>query len=205
MTTRARLKILVVGVGGQGAITAARFLGDACLAAGLEVVVGQLHGMSQRGGSVECSVLVGDWQSTFIGDGEADVLLGLEPMEALRALSRLSATSRVVVNRGTIVPFHLAMQGTAYPPLAEILAPIRRVTPHVFEVDGPALVKEVGVGRTLNVVLLGALAGLGVLPFGPEVLWASVARHSPPRFLEANRRTFALGMEALAGAWDASR
>jgi indolepyruvate ferredoxin oxidoreductase beta subunit len=194
-----RLKILVVGVGGQGALTAARFLGDACLAAGVEVVVGQLHGMSQRGGSVECSVLVGPGKSTFIGAGEVDVLLGLEPLEALRALPRLSSRSRVVVNRGIIVPFNLAMQGNPYPPLSEILGHLRAVTPLVYEVDGPALVKQVGEGRTLNVVLLGALGALGVLPFGPAALWQAVARHSPPRFLEANRRTFALGMEAIQG------
>lgn len=199
MSASPRLKILVAGVGGQGALTAARFLGDACLASGLEVLVGQLHGMSQRGGSVECSVLVGPGRSTFIGAGEADVLLALEPLEALRALPRLSERSRVVVNLGTIVPFNLAMQGAPYPAISEILGALRAVTTRVYAVDGPALVKQVGVGRTLNVVLLGALAALGVLPFGPDALWQAVARHSPPRFLEANRRTFALGMESIEG------
>lgn len=204
MSVSPRMKILVVGVGGQGALTAARFLGEACLASGLEVMVGQLHGMSQRGGSVECSVLVGPGKSTFIGEGEADLLVALEPLEALRALPRLRAESSVLVNLGIIVPFSLAMTGAPYPPVSEILASLRAVTPRVFEVDGPTLVKQVGVGRTLNVVLLGALAGLGVLPFGPDTLWQAVARHSPSRFLEANRRTFALGMEAVGGRLEAS-
>lgn len=200
MTRAHRLKLLVVGVGGQGALTAARFLGEAALAAGQEVMVGQLHGMSQRGGAVECSVLLGAGQSSYVADGEADVVLGLEPLEVLRALPRLSPATRVIVNSGRIVPFVLASQGIPYPPIAEILARVREVTGHVFEVDGPALVAKVGVPRTLNVVMLGALAGLGMLPFDPDLLWQAVERKSPPRFVAKNRQAFALGRAAVGGA-----
>jgi len=194
---RRRFKLLIAAVGGQGALTAARFLGDAALAAGFPVKVGQLHGMSQRGGSVECSVLIGPGQSSFIGDGEADVVLALEPLEALRSVPKMAATSRVVLSSGCIVPFVLAMQGIPYPPLHEILAQIRAVTPRLFVVDGPGIMREVGGARALNVVMLGAVCGLHILPFGPEPLWAAIEKQSPRRFMESNLKAFELGRRAV--------
>lgn len=196
----ARLKLLVVGVGGQGVLTAARLLGDAAMAAGREAMVGQLHGMSQRGGSVECSVLMGPGASSFIGDGEADVVLGLEPLEVQRALPKLSARTRVVVNRGVIVPFSLAVAGQSYPSVDDILTRVRQITPAVFEVDGPGLVRRTGLARTLNVVMLGALTGLEMLPFGREVVWELLERKIPKRFLQANRTAFELGFQAVNAA-----
>lgn len=189
-----RLKILVVGVGGQGALTAARFLGEAALAADLPVIVGQLHGMSQRGGSVECPVLIGPGQSSHIGNGEADIVLGLEPMEVQRALPKLSENTRVVVNRGTIVPFSLAAAGEDYPPIDEIIERVRSITKEVFEVNGPELVEKTGLPRTLNVVMLGAVAGLDMLPFDKDLLWKAIEKKIPERFLQANRMAFDLGV-----------
>lgn len=195
-----RLKVLVVGVGGQGVLTAAELIGDAAMSAGLPVMVGQLHGMSQRGGSVECSVLIGPGQSTFVGDGEADVVLGLEPLEVQRALPRISARTRVVVNLGVIVPFSLAVTGQSYPPIEAILSRVRQVTPTVYTVDGPALVQRTGLARTLNVAMLGALAGLEALPFGRDVFWTTLSRKIPERFLQANSTAFELGLQAVGGA-----
>ena len=192
-----RFKLLVVGVGGQGVLTAARFLGDAALASGLPVMVGQLHGMSQRGGSVECSVLIGPGDSTFIGDAEADVVLGLEPLEVLRALPKLADHTRVVVNLGNIVPFSLAVAGETYPEIDGILDQIRSVTKQVFPIDGPEAVRRSGLSRTLNVVMLGALAGLNILPFEGPALWQVMEKKIPERFLEANRTAYELGLRAV--------
>jgi len=191
-----RVRLLVVGVGGQGALTAARFVGEAALGAGLEVMVSQLHGMSQRGGSVECAVLFGAGESAFVGNGEADVVLGLEPLEALRALPRMSPRSKVVLSRGTIVPFPLAQRGESYPPLEGILEQLRAVCPDVVDIDAPALAQEAGAPRTLNVVMVGALAALDALPVSAEALEQSVLRGSPSRYREANQRAFALGVAA---------
>jgi indolepyruvate ferredoxin oxidoreductase beta subunit len=197
MTASERLRLLVVGVGGQGALTAARFLGEAALAARQPVIVGQLHGMSQRGGSVECPVIIGPGKSSHIGNGEADVVLGLEPLEVRRALPKLSEHTRVVVNLGTIVPFSLAVQGKDYPPVGQILSEVHDITSIVYEIDGPALVKQTGLPRTLNVVMLGALAGLKMLPFDDQILWQAIEKKVPPRFLEANRKAFELGIQTV--------
>jgi len=194
---RGPLKLLAVGVGGQGVLTVALFVGEAALAFGVDVRVGQLHGMSQRGGSVESTVLLGPGHSSFISPGEADVVLALEPLEALRARPSMSQSTRVVVNRGRVVPYPLAMQGHPYPALDEVLAKIRAVSSQVFEIDGPRLCSEVGTSRSLNIVMLGALAGLAVLPFEADALRQTIARRSPPRFAETNHRAFELGFAAV--------
>jgi indolepyruvate ferredoxin oxidoreductase beta subunit len=192
-----RFKILVVGVGGQGALSAARFLGEAALEKKLSVNVGQLHGMSQRGGSVEASVIIGPGHSSHIGNFEADIVLGLEPLEILRALPMINSDTQVVANTGQIVPFSLAIQGVPYPPVGETLQKVRAVTKHLVEIDGPALVKKVGVPRTLNVGMLGALAGLKLLPFDSELLWKAIAKKCPERFIDANREAFELGLKSV--------
>ena len=192
-----RFKILVVGVGGQGVLSAARFLGEAALEKKLQVNVGQLHGMSQRGGSVEASVIIGPGHSSHIGNFEADIVLGLEPLEILRALPMIREDTQVVANTGQIVPFSLAIQGAPYPPVKETLRKVREVTKHLVEVDGPALVKRVGVPRTLNVCMLGALAGLKLLPFDNELLWKAIAKKCPERFIDANRQAFELGIKSV--------
>lgn len=192
-----RFRLLVVGVGGQGVLTGARLVGEAALRAGQDAVVGQLHGMSQRGGSVESTVLVGPGLSTFIGPGQADVVVGLEPIETLRAASRMSARTVVLVNRGRVVPFTLAQQGKPYPELDGVLARIRQHARRVIELDGPALVEASGSSRALNIAMLGALASTGVLPFDGAVLWDVVAEHGR-RNLDASRRAFDLGGKAVA-------
>jgi indolepyruvate ferredoxin oxidoreductase beta subunit len=195
---RGRVKILVVGVGGQGALTAARWLGDAALRAGEEVAVGQLHGMAQRGGSVLATVLVGPGLSSYIRDGGADVALALEPLEALRARPSLSARTRVVVNSGRVVPHTLAQGGGSYPELDAILDGVRAVAPDVTTVDGPRLVAAAGAPRALSAVMLGALAGLGLLPFDPVHLRLAVGRGSPPALAQANVAAFDLGAAEVA-------
>jgi Pyruvate/2-oxoacid:ferredoxin oxidoreductase gamma subunit len=103
----------------------------------------------------------------------------------------------VVANTGQIVPFSLAIQGVPYPPVSETLKKVREVTKHLVEIDGPALVKKVGVPRTLNVGMLGALAGLKLLPFDNDLLWKAIAKKCPERFIDANRQAFELGIKSV--------
>jgi indolepyruvate ferredoxin oxidoreductase beta subunit len=193
-----RLAVLLVGVGGQGILTAARILGDAAHAAGREVVVGQLHGMSQRGGSVECSVLYGPGRSSFVS--VADVVVGFEPLETLRARDRMGPGTRVLVNRGRIMLPRLGRPEQPYPPLEEILTAIRAASATVVEVDGRAAAEQAGEARTLNIVVLGVLAGLGWLPCDESRVWSAVERHCRARYRDVNRRAFALGLALVPGA-----
>ena len=167
-------------------------LGDAAHGAGQQVVVGQLHGMSQRGGSVQCNVLLGGGRSSFLTGG-ADVVVGFEPLEVVRVLDRLRPDSHVLVNRVAMVPFGLSQRGQSYPDFDDIQAEIAKTSEHITVIDGPALLEGIGVARTLNVLMLGALAGLGVLPFEVDALWTAVAARSPKGFVEANRRALEVG------------
>ena len=187
-----RCKVLLVGVGGQGVLTSAQILGDAAHHAGLQVVVGQLHGMSQRGGSVECSVLIGPGQSSLV-TGEVDLLVGFEPLEVLRALHHAGPRTRVLLNATRIVPSLLTRAAGDYPDLPQILAQVCEVTPTATVVDGPGLVEEAAAPRALNVVMLGALAGLDALPLDGDAVRQAVVRRCSPRFAEANLRAFDLG------------
>lgn len=189
-------RLLCVGVGGQGVLTVARVFGEGALKAGLEVAVGQIHGMSQRGGSVESTVTVaaaGQATHTFIGPGEADVVLALEPLEGLRARPRMSARTRAIVNRETIVPFSATLQGRTMPGVDAMLADLRACCGAVVALDGAAVTRATGERRHLNLAMLGALAALGGLPFPESILWDAIAAHP-----FANRRAFDLGKELTA-------
>ncbi len=190
-------RTLLVGVGGQGVLTAAQWLGAAAHAQKLPVVVGQLHGMSQRGGSIECSVNVGPGESTVIGPGQADVVLAFEPLEALRALPRMRHDTRVLVSVGTIIPFELTRTGGVYPEVEAMLRDIRDVATEVVTIDGGKLVGRTGVDRTLNAVMLGAASALGWLPAAEERILQEVVSRTAVNFREANRHAFDLGHNAV--------
>ncbi len=205
-----RTKVLLVGVGGQGVVTAAEVLGLALreCAPDVGVCVGQLHGLAQRGGSVESTVAIGAGSTAFVGPAEADVVLGFEPLETLRALPRMHATTRVVVNSGTVPPYALARSGLPYPDLSEIGAQIRAVTPHVAVIDGAAIVHVLGDARCLNNVMLGALLGQRVLRLDAVALGRAVVQRYGGRHRDMNLRAIVLGKtaaEEAAGAADGAR
>ncbi len=194
MTAGSRTKILTVGVGGQGVLTIARIIGEAALDRGHNAVVGQLHGMSQRGGSVECTVLLGPGETSFVEPGGADLVLGLEPLETLRARPYMSAETRVVVNRGRVVPFPLAIQGKPYPDLDGVLDQIRQATEHMTVVHGSELLAQQGAPpQCLNMFMLGAMAGMSLLPLTLQELREAMERRTPPRHAETNLAAFDLG------------
>jgi len=161
-----------------------------------DVRVGQLHGMSQRGGSVQATVLIGPGHSSFIGRGRADAVLALEPLELGRATAAMSAHTRALVSVGPVVPFHLAMKGEPYPSLDALFARVRERCSELVTIDATALAQQAGSPRSVNVVMLGALGAAGILPLGAASLLAAIERRSPPQLIEATRRAFALGERA---------
>lgn len=193
-----RSALLLVGVGGQGVLTAAQILGNAARAAGFPARVGQLHGMSQRGGSIECTVLFGPGHSTFIGDGEADAVIAFEPLEGLRTAHRMHEKTRVLLNTDPIVPFELVRTGRAYPSLERIVGALSGQARQIHTVSGGELVAQTGSDRTLNIVLLGAAAALGFFPFDQGALEAAVVERCAQRFGEFNVRALALGRSAVS-------
>jgi indolepyruvate ferredoxin oxidoreductase beta subunit len=193
-----RCKLLVAGVGGQGALTITGLLGNAAMAAGMEVMVGQLHGMAQRGGDVSSTVIIGPTNSALIGKGEADVAVGLEPLEIMRALPLISAKTKVLLSNDRVTPFTMASRGIAYPPLEEITDQIRQFSDQIYEIDSSSLIKQIGSFQSLNFIMLGALAALDVLPFGEEFLWETLQSRLRPELMELNQKAFTLGKAAIS-------
>ena len=192
--------IFITGVGGQGSLSASTFLGQAAVEAGLKVLVGEIHGMAQRGGVVESTVRIGDVYGPIVSDGQADILLGFEPIETLRAMVKASAKTLVVTNTHPVVPATVSMKGDKYPDTDEVLAKIRTISPNVIAFDATETARQAGNAQALNAVLLGVLAGAGVLPFETEILRRVVLDGVPQKARDVNEKAFTLGMEMAAKA-----
>ncbi len=201
--------LVIVGVGGQGVLGTARLLGRAATEADLEVRAGQIYGLSQRGGSVEATVRIGPVSTAFISETEADVVLGLEPLETERALPRMSERTTVLVNRTPIVPTSLTLDRATYPDLESIVEAIDEVAGMVYVIDGNALAQEESDMRLLNMVMLGALDGIGVLPIPTDALMSAVERHGSGFDPDTRRRAFyrgrEFGIEAVPGVSNGDR
>jgi indolepyruvate ferredoxin oxidoreductase beta subunit len=182
--------IRLAGVGGQGILVASEALCDALLASGFDVKKSEVHGMAQRGGTVNSDVRFGSKvYSPIIPNGEVDVLLAFEQMEALRYLPSLKPGGVVIVNRQRILPSAVASGKLEYPADIE-----RRLAEHageVVSVDGLELAKEAGSVRSVNVCLLGALSRFLDIE---ESVWERVlTERFRNKGLEANLRAFRLG------------
>ena len=194
-------RIVVVGTGGQGVVTAARSLCDTLAELGHEVTSVQLHGMAQRGGSVQSSVLIDCGISPMIGRGRADLVLGFEPVETARTLPLMGSGTVVYMNTTPVVPYVLAQrsvldgQPAKYPDVAGLLEAVRAVTSHVFAFSATYCAVEAGSVRTLNMVMLGCLLGSGLLPCPADDFWTIATRTMPRALLEANARAFASGVK----------
>jgi indolepyruvate ferredoxin oxidoreductase beta subunit len=188
---------LLAGVGGQGTILASNILADVALAAGFDVKKSEVHGMAQRGGSVNTHVR---WDpervySPLIGLGEADTLLVFEQAEALRYADYLKPGGVVIVNQHTIEPITVTSGGAHYPTESEMQTVYEAIHAHIFSVPGTAIAQELGNARAANVVLIGALSSFLDVP---EDTWLKVIEaRVPPKFIELNRQAFSRGRECV--------
>jgi indolepyruvate ferredoxin oxidoreductase beta subunit len=190
---------LVAGVGGQGTLLASNVLAEAALSAGFDVKKSEVHGMAQRGGSVNTHIR---WDadkvhSPLIGLAEADVVLAFEWAEALRYAGFLKPGGAAVVNQYTIKPITVTSGGAHYPTESELIQVFGAITDRLLIVPGAAIAQELGNARVANVVLLGALSTLLDVP---EAIWLqAIEYHVPPKFLKLNFKAFVAGRQAAAG------
>lgn len=185
------LTVLLVGVGGQGTILAGSLLAMAAADAGLDVKVSEIHGMSQRGGSVSTVVRMGEKVESMVADpGCADVIVAFESVEALRAQDYLREGGKMFVNDEVIVPVSVAIGNFEMPEGIEAkldeLGAVR--------IPAGQIAREVGSPRSTNVVLVGALST--ALPFSVEDWEDAISRRVPPKTVEANLKAFRQGRAA---------
>ncbi len=191
----AKTDIVIVGVGGQGSLSASWFLGEAAAEAGIKALVGEVHGMAQRGGIVESTVRLGDVHGPIVSLGAADVLLGFEPVETLRFLNKASPKTLVITNTYTIVPAMVSIKGATYPKTEGVIDKIKSHCKNVIALDATTMAKEAGTPKAVNAVLLGVLAGAGGLPMDTKYLKDVVLSRVPQRAREVNDKAFEMGVE----------
>jgi indolepyruvate ferredoxin oxidoreductase beta subunit len=192
-------RIFFVGVGGQGNILATKLIGEAALLSDVPVSISETHGMAQRGGVVESTAVIGG-QSPIISDGEADVILAFEPLEALRALRKGNKDTVVITSLSQIQPFTVAIGSGRYPAQDTILAHLKAKARKVVAFDALAQAKLAGNPIGVNMVMLGALMAVGDIPLTEASLRKAIETKTKKAFVEANSRCFEQGMQAAKAA-----
>ena len=184
--------IMIVGVGGQGTLLASRILGHVLMGEGYDVKMSEVHGMSQRGGSVVTYVKYGDRvASPLVDEGEADYILAFERLEAARWLSFLRKDGKLILNDQRISPMPVITGAMEYP--ENIVEKIDAKGVNLISCDALAMALEAGNAKSVNVVLIGVLSALTEFP---EDVWQKALEACvKPKFLELNKKAFALGRD----------
>jgi indolepyruvate ferredoxin oxidoreductase beta subunit len=171
-------------------------LAEAAIHAGHNVLASEVHGMAQRGGVVESTVMIGDIKSPIISDGEADVLLGFEPLETYRAMRKCSAASVVISNRVPVMPFGVSIGKSSYPDVDELFDFIAGRVKTLVTLDAQELAQQAGAALSANVVMIGALARCKALPVPKEAFEETLRTKTKEKFVDINLKAFELGFEA---------
>ena len=195
-------RIVVAGVGGQGTLLASRLLAESAIREGLPVKIGETYGMAQRGGPVMGHVQIGGApHNPRIREGEADVLLAFEQAEAVRrGVAFLKEGGLALVNTRVTAPVEVISGMMAYPETGELMALLGEVGGRIVSFDATALAEEAGDPIATNLVMIGALAASGALPFGEETVLRVMKESLSPRYYELNLKAFQLGRRAFEAA-----
>ena len=184
---------MIVGVGGQGTLLASRMIGNVLLSQGFDVKMSEVHGMSQRGGSVVTYVKYGEnVASPVIEKGQADMIISFEALEAARWVSFLKKGGKIVTNTQQIEPMPVITGAAEYP--ADIVKNIKDLGIDVTALDALSLAEEAGTSRAVNVVLMGVVSNM--IGFGEDVWVKALEECVPKKVIDLNRKAFALGRAA---------
>ena len=186
-------KLMIVGVGGQGTLLASKLLGRLLLSRGYDVKVSEVHGMSQRGGSVVTYVTFGDKvYSPIVDKGEADVIISFELLEAARYLPFLKPGGTIITNTQETMPMPVITGEKQYP--EDLVEKLRNSGAHVEAVDALTLAEKAGTSRAVNLVLMGKLSAY--FDFTEEEWMSAIEESVPARFLDMNQKAFLYGKQA---------
>jgi len=190
--------VYIAGVGGQGVVRTSIIIGLACVKKGVNVVMSEIHGMAQRGGSVPAEMKIGDAYSPIIEKGGADLLISFEPAESLRAMSKLSKDTVAVVNTQPIIPVTVALGTSVYLDPKMYIDELKSKLKRVVVLDAESMAREAGNILALNMVMLGASSATPGFPIEKEFLVAAMKENLPAKAIDANLRAFDMGFELAA-------
>jgi indolepyruvate ferredoxin oxidoreductase beta subunit len=188
--------LLNVGVGGQGVILAAQILSYAALLENYKVRTAETHGMAQRDGSVASYLRFGtEVEGPLIPRGKTNTILAFEASEVIRTFNYAGPETVFLINKKIIIPPMIHYMGMDYPNLKEIHDFLKNISGNIFFIDGVKIATDVGNPRTMNIVMLGTLIGLDVIPLKKETLETAILSSLPPKLHEINRKAFKYGIE----------
>jgi indolepyruvate ferredoxin oxidoreductase beta subunit len=194
MATKKEINIIICGVGGQGVVLVSELLGNAAVRGKVAIKGSEVLGMAQRGGSVFSNLrLGGDVIAPMTPEGKCDVLIAVEPSEALRNIQYLAKGSVVVLNTTTVLPYTVYLGKSGYPDKEQIINKLNEVTDRVITLDASGLAKEAGSAQATNVVMLGALFGTGLMPIKEETVKEAILSRFKAKVGEINIKAFDLG------------
>ncbi len=194
MATKNEINIIICGTGGQGVVLVSELLGQSAVKGGVAVKGSEVLGMAQRGGSVFSNLrLGGDVIAPMTPEGKCDVIIAVEPSEALRNIQYLAKNGVVVLNTTTVMPYTVYLGKSGYPTPDEIVNKLKEVTSRIITMDATALAQEAGSAQATNVVMLGALFGTGLMPVPEECAKEAILGRFKAKVGEINIKAFDLG------------
>lgn len=199
MTLTKELNIIICGVGGQGVVLMSELLGNAAVKDGVSIKGSEVLGMAQREGSVFSNLRLGGSSSLapMTPEGKCDVLLAVEPSEALRNIQYLGGNSVAVVNTVKVIPYTVFLGKSGYPGIERILEKLKEITPRVFTLDASVIARQAGSQQAVNVVMLGALFGTGLMPVSAETARTVIQAHFPAKAALLNIKAFDMGFQEV--------
>ena len=193
-----KYSVQIVGVGGQGVLLASMVLGNAAMRAGHQVMMSEVHGMAQRGGSVRSTLRFGDEvYSPLEETGGADLIMSFEPVETVRALPLGSRDSAVIMNLDPVLPGNVAAGFESYPDIKDLVDEVRRQNPNVITIEATRIAIEAGKAVAANAVMIGAVAAVKGFPLSKELLKEVLLEVVPPKAKELNSAAFDMGFKAM--------
>ena len=189
--------IYISGVGGQGIIKTSVIIGEAAMLEGYDVVMSEIHGMSQRGGSVSTELKIGNFKSSIVEKSKADLILAFEPIEVLRGLNKANKDTTLIFNTFPIVPSTLTQTGETYPEIEDIVKNLKDDFDSVYPIEGNGLAVDAGSILALNMVLLGAAVANESFPLSKETVETAMKNNLAPKFHEMNLKAIENGYNAI--------
>lgn len=188
------LNVIICGVGGQGVVLMSELLGHAAVHDGLRIRGSEVLGMAQRGGAVFSNIRIGsEVHAPLTPEGRCDILVALEPSEALRNINFMSKSSLIILNTRKVVPYTVYIGESKYPPLEEILKRVHKAAKKAIAMDAAQIAVEAGNLQSTNVVMLGALFGTEQMPINIETIKAIIQERFPAKVAAVNMKAFDLG------------
>ena len=191
---------ITASVGGQGNVLSSDLIGTACAEAGLKVTIGETHGLSQRGGSVVSHIRISrhDQYGPIVPEGDADLIQGFEPLEALKVFLKYGKKGTVVLlNMRPNYPMSVQSGLAEYPDVEAIAQQMRRLGAEVIPLQATELARQAGNPVAMNIVMVGAFAGTGCIPVDKEVYRQVMKNTFAPAKVELNLKAFELGYSAI--------